>query len=57
MTKRVFKDAAELTPEQRREVMPETTKLVEAMKAQGLTMSEVYFREGEWEYTWRRGKR
>lgn len=48
-------DASLLTPEQRRELMPECAKFLEAMKKH-FTFEEIKFQENGYEFEWRKNE-
>lgn len=49
-------DASTLTPEQRRERMPECARLLEEMKKAEFTFEEVVFIENGYRFEWRKPK-
>ena len=49
-------DASTLTPQQRRDFMPECAALLERMKKEGFTFEEITFRENGYEFLWRKPK-
>ena len=51
-----YLDATTLTPEQRRELMPECARLLEEMKKASFTFEEIVFIENGYRFEWRKGK-
>lgn len=49
-------DASTLTPEQRRELMPDCARLLEAMKEAEFTFDEIVFIENGYRFEWRKVK-
>ena len=49
-------DASTLTPEKRRDFMPDCARLLEAMKEAEFTFEEIVFIENGYRFEWRKAK-